>query len=949
MPPKTGISKAFAAAFVVLTVSVIAGTITMVIMYEVEMTGVNATERPTFPTTTEPPPPVLRLPRSLIPDRYELVLQPRLYTRIIQEVNVTSPNQTLVFTGNSTVHFRCVQRTGSIFMLYRDLQVFEPLLTHKDTGKTIKSWVKYPDGESRFLEVALKEDLEVGGNYSLVLDFRGEISQNLEALYVSQYQEGEPEHEEDTDVDRFLAATNLEPTDARRLFPCFDEPDMKAEFSVTIIHRRDTTALSNTKMTVSNILDDEWKYTNFETTPRMSTYLLAFTVSEFTSIVSHTTDKRVTIQIFARPEATTAGHTTYANSITGKILEFFERRFDIEYELNKLDQIALPDLYPAAMENWGLVTYQEGHLLYEAGVSSLLHMEVVAVTIAHELAHQWFGNLVTMEWWNNIWLNEGFATYMSYFAVEAVEPTFKMTDVFIMGNLHAAFEEDALSSSHPLSPPQEDVQTSDEITGLFDSITYSKGSLVLRMLADVVGESVFNQGINNYLKTFRFRNTDQNDLWDSIETVSRNKYGLSVEKLMKPWTDQPGFPVVTINTTNGEVYQKQFLFNNTAESSLWWPVPIRFMSNMSESALVWLDVPGPVKKEEFISKGGEWILANVNSTGYYRVNYNLENWQRLLNQLETNPSLIPLMNRGQLIDDAFNLARAKLIDVTLALNSTLFLHKETEYLPWASAVKNLQYFVLMFDRSEVNGPMQAYLREQVKGLYNFYRNYTDNSTVPEDHSDQHNQVNAIQVACSNGLPECVEMAKTKFAEWMQPNGTNNIHPNLRSEIYCQALAAGGKDEWEFAWDQFQSSSDTSEKDQLREALSCTRKIWLLNRYLEYTLDPDKMRLMDVASTVNDIASNPAGQALAWNFIRAHWDYVKQGDPAYLIEGVTSRFSTQFELDELERFAAEYELGPGFRAAQQAIEQTRVNIQWVDDNRDVVLQWFEAQDAAGDKH
>uniref|UniRef100_A0A3P8SJZ8 Aminopeptidase n=1 Tax=Amphiprion percula TaxID=161767 RepID=A0A3P8SJZ8_AMPPE len=774
MPSKSGLSKAFAAAFAVLTVSVICGTVTMVVLYKVQMSGVNATARPTVPVTTEPPPPVLRLPRSLIPDRYELVLQPRLYTRIVREENATSPNQTLVFTGNSTVHFRCVQKTRSIFMHGRDLQVSGPVLTDRDSRKKIWSRVKDLDGESGFLELELDQDLEVGGNYSLVLDFRGQISQNLDALFLSEYQEEpEPEPGEDSGTDRFLAATNLQPTDARRLFPCFDEPDMKAEFSVTIIHRLKTTALSNTQMTVSNIEDDEWKYTRFETTPRMSTYLLAFTVSEFTPIISYTTDNRVMIRIFARPEAKAAGHTSYASHITGKILEFYERRFEIDYELNKLDQIALPDLYPAAMENWGLVTYQEGVLLYEEGVSSLLHKENVAGIIAHELAHQWFGNLVTMEWWNNIWLNEGFATYMSHFAVDAVEPTFRMKDTFIMNNLHAAFQEDALASSHPLSPPQEDIQTSDEIIGLFDSITYSKGSLMLRMLADVVGESVFNEGINSYLKTFRFRNTNQNDLWNSIEMVRRSKYGLSVEQLMTPWITQEGFPVITIDTTNGEIYQKRFLYNNTAESRLCWPVPIRVMSNMSESALVWLeDVLGPVKKEEFISKDGEWILANVNSTGYYRVNYNLENWQLLLKQLETNRHLIPLMNRGQLIDDAFNLARAKLIDVTLALNSTLFLREEREFLPWESAVTNLHYFVLMFDRSEVYGPMQAYLRDQVEGLYDFYRKYTNNSTVPEDHSEQHNQVNAIWMACSNGLPECVEMAKLKFTEWMQPNGTN---------------------------------------------------------------------------------------------------------------------------------------------------------------------------------
>uniref|UniRef100_A0A3B4ZIN7 Aminopeptidase n=1 Tax=Stegastes partitus TaxID=144197 RepID=A0A3B4ZIN7_9TELE len=875
--------QAFAVAFVVLTVSVIAGTVTMFILYEIQMHGVNATAQPTFPATTEPPPPVLRLGKSVVPVRYSLSLRVGLYTRIIQEVNVTSPNQTLSFSGNSTVHFRCAQRTNSIFLHGLDLLVSDPQVKHTDTGRTVGSSLKKPDKKSRFLEVGLKDFMEVGEHYSLTLSFEGELSENLEALYVSQYREEDLE---------FLAATYLEPTGARKMFPCFDEPEMKAEFDVKIIHRRDTTALSNTKEQETGIVDEEWKFTTFQRTPKMSTYLLAFTVSEFSLHV---------LQTFARPEAIAAGHTAYASEITRKILEFYERRFQIEYELNKLDQIALPDLDPAAMENWGLVTYQEGHLLYEEGVSSMLHKEVIAVMIAHELAHQWFGNLVTMKWWNNIWLNEGFATYMSYFAVDDVEPSFKM----VSSNLHTIFE-DALASSHPLILAEQDVETPDAISGLFDAITYSK----VRVNTT---NTQHNSGARAHI-TLNISNSLDSPGLNIDRLVHRwqgrhFKFGQSVENLMAPWTKQAGYPVITIDTTNGEIYQKRFLFSDTADE-------------FSEADFEPMFVFGTVRKEEFISKDSEWILANVNSFGYYRVNYNLENWQRLLHQLETKPHLIPLMNRGQLVDDAFNLARAKLVDVTLALNSTRFLRHETEFLPWESALRNLEYFVLMFDRSEVYGPMQV-------------------RTPADDRFVTHNQINAVMLACANGLPECIEMATYKFAEWMEPNGTNTIHPNLRSVIYCQAVAAGGRAEWEFAWDKLQSSSDTSEKEQLRGALACTKKIWLLNRYLQYTLDPDKIRLMDVASIITDVATNSAGQALAWNFMRAHWDYVSQGDASLLIQGVTSRFSTPFELEELERFADVYELGSGVRAAQQAIEQTRVNIEWVNNNKDAVLQWFEA--------
>nr|XP_046249908.1 alanyl (membrane) aminopeptidase a [Scatophagus argus] len=938
MPRNSFISKAVASAFVILTISAIAGMITMVIMYKREIEPLNPTERPTMATTTPSPPPVMRLPKNLIPYSYKISLRLRLYTRIIEEVNVTSPNQTLQFSGSSIVNFDCVQSTTTIFLHSKDLFIYpNAQVMNIKTEKTIHvlKMINHKDS-SDFLEIQLGETLVQEESYSLLLNFMGKISENLDGLYLSTYHEGKP------DKERFLAATSMEPTYARRVFPCFDEPEMKAVFDVTIIHRRDTTVLGNEKISVSNIIDDDWQYTTFYPTPKMSTYLFAFTVSEFTPTAS--THGRVAINTYARPEATAAGHAAYAANITSKILTFYENYFESNYQQKKLDQIALPDLNSAAMENWGLITYEEGVLLYEEGVSSQLHKHLIATVVAHELAHQWFGNLVTMKWWNQIWLNEGFASYMTYLAVDHAEPTFKLKDILIMRDLHTALEADALTSSHPLSPQEDVVETTDEILAMFNAITYCKGAMVLRMLSDIIGESVFHKGIKLYLSDFKYNNTDQRDLWNCMQkAATEDGSHIKIAEVMKTWTNRTGYPVITINTKNGEIYQNRFLFDDSSESSFFWEIPIRVKSNTTEPSFIWLRTRGPEKKNELISKSGEWILANVNCNGYYRVNYDPENWGRLLTQLETHQDRIPLMNRGQLIDDAFNLARAKLVDVTLALNSTRYLQNETEYIPWESAVRNLEYFVHMFDRTEVYGPMQAYLRQQVKGLYNFFSNYTYKSG---DQSLQYNQINIIDVACSNGLPECITMASNMFANWMNSNtSTNHIEPNLRTVIYCQAVAAGGDEEWEFAWNKFQSSRDTSEKDQLRQALSCTTKIWLLNRYLEYTLDPEKIRLMDVSSTINDIANNVAGHALAWNFIRANWDYVSQGDAAMLIEGVTSRFSKKFELEELERFSKDYNLGSAAWAVNQAIEQTQVNIQWVSDHKDVILKWFQRETAS----
>ncbi|XP_023811250.1 aminopeptidase N [Oryzias latipes] len=940
MAKRSSLSKGLAVAFVVLTVSAIGGMVAMVTLFKIQMNGINATALPDTTTPSPTPPPIMRLPKTLVPELYEISLHTDFYSRIIEEVNVTSPNQSTLFTGNVTIHFHTVQSTDLIYLHCKDLDVSHhpSRLLNKEynIGIKIKSMTQYQN-QSEFLVIQLEEKLQAKMNYSLFLSFKGQMSTYLESLFVSTYTEAYPsrDFEEYSDTLRYAAATHLKPTQARTLFPCFDEPQMKAVFKLTLFHRVGTFAQGNAEMEGSDIMSEEWKQTRFVSTEKMSTYLFGFTVSEFKATDSP--KGRVSIKTYTRPEAKEAGHAIYAANITRTILLFYEDRFEINYQPLKIDQIALPDLVTTGMENWGLITYQEASVLYQEGVSSLLHKEKVATVIAHELAHHWFGNLVTMSWWNDVWLNEGFATYSSYFAVDHVEPDFKIKDILIMRDLHEALKEDALITSRPLAVLPDDVQTPSEIKEMFDTVSYSKGAMLLRMLADFVGETAFNQGVKTYLKAFRGATTETTDLWQHIESARLVKNTFTVSKVMKTWTEKQGYPVININTTNGEIFQKQFLFNGSITSSHWWYIPIWFMKGSLETAFLWLAVPGPVKKEEFIS-GKDWILANVDCLGFYRVNYNLENWQRLLWQLEYKPDRIPVINRGQLIDDALNLARANLLDVTVALNFTFFLRNEREFIPWDSAVKNMEYFFLMFDRSQVYGLMQEYLRSQVTGLYEFFANETNASDVPKTHSLQHSQILAIKVACSNGLPECLEMVESKFGDWMN-NGTNKIHVNLRSTIYCQAMAAGGQAEWDFAWEKFQSSTDSSERDQLRHALSCTRQTWLLNRLLEYSLNPDKIRLTDVASVVNDVAENPAGQALAWNFIRAHWDYVSQGDPVWLIEAVTRRFSTKFEVEELQRFAEQYDLGPTVRAVHKAIEQTQVNMNWVNKNKDRVLQWF----------
>uniref|UniRef100_A0A8B9L6N3 Aminopeptidase n=1 Tax=Astyanax mexicanus TaxID=7994 RepID=A0A8B9L6N3_ASTMX len=899
------ISKGLAIATVVLTVSAVSGIVLMVVMYQLQIKENPPEEPPTLiPTTPIPtgPPPNLRLPDNLIPERYEVFLQPYFYT--VLENNTV---QSHVFKGNSTVTFKCVKDTRSIFLHALQLSVSNVKVTDSVTRKNIEvERYEVHINKTNFFEIQLKEVLNGNGSYyELFTEFEGELLDDLAGLYMSRYTEN-PVNEDD-DQKRFLMASQMQPTDARKVFPCFDEPALKAVFSITIIHRPETKARSNTpgEGKYTDIDGEQWIVTKFEPTPIMSTYLLAFTVNQFTDKEVKLENKE--IRIWAKPEAINAGHASYSLQITKDILAFYEELFGLKYPLRKLDQIAIPDFGAGAMENWGLIMYRETALLYEEGVSSTSNKEWIATVIAHELAHQWFGNLVTMKWWNNLWLSEGFATYISYLGVNKVEPTWDILDLIVLKEVQPAMEVDSLNSSHPLSSTEAEIQTTAEISDLFDSISYSKGAAVLRMLCAHIGETAFFEGLKPYQHVLSLTNQTLFTLITPNQVSTED-----VESIMYGWTEQVGYPVISINTSTGEIWQEQFLLNQTVlkhrSFKLYW------IQLFSKLILKWL-VFSVVARPAYDLKPGEWLLANINCTGYYRVNYDEENW-------------------------------AKYVNVTLALSTTKYLINETEYIPWESALNNLQYFILMFDRSEVYGPMQKYLRKQVGPLYDYFQEYTDNATVPEKHSEQFNQINAISVACSNDVQECTEMATKLFKDWR--NGTNRIPPNLKSTIYCSAIASGDEDDWDFAWNQYEKASIATEKDKLRYALSCTKKMWLLNRYLEYTLEPSKIRKMDAVSTINHIARNVAGQALAWDFIRAHWTEITEEygsglmSVGSLIDEVTERFSTEFELQQLKQFRREHYgdgPGPAARALEQAIERTEANIEWVKENKQTVMNWF----------
>ncbi|KAG8516327.1 Aminopeptidase N, partial [Galemys pyrenaicus] len=982
-----------------------------------------------------------RLPKTLTPISYSVTLKPHL----------TPDNRGLyIFEGNSTVRFTCNESTNVIIIHSKKLNYTEVggqrvVLRALDGSQPPAIERTELVEVTEYLVVHLQGQLQAGREYEMDSMFVGELADDLAGFYRSEYVED--------GIKKVVATTQMQAPDARKSFPCFDEPAMKAEFNITLIHPSNHTALSNMlpKDTRPYEHDSSYNVTEFNTTPKMSTYLLAYIVSEFKSVEAPPLDG-VQIRIWARPKAIDAGHGQYALNVTGPILSFFAKHYNTSYPLPKSDQIGLPDFNAGAMENWGLVTYRENSLLYDPESSSIGNKERVVTVIAHELAHQWFGNLVTVDWWNDLWLNEGFASYVEYLGADSAEPTWNLVspapgaggrdlatpsdrfltaagrfqkDLMVQNEVYRVMAVDALASSHPLSSPADEVNTPAQISELFDSISYSKGASVLRMLSNFLTERVFQKGLavsappawgvlpravpkpdllplerrawawraltvpvspQSYLQTFKYGNTKYLDLWEHLQkaVIEENVHlPNNVSSIMDRWILQMGFPVITVNTLTGDVAQKHFLLDpqsnvtRPSQFNYLWIAHITSIKNGTEQEVYWLNGqektlpgawmeeargppvafreprPSPIlptaQADQFKTSQNDWLLLNINATDYFVVNYDEGNWRKVQGQLQDDLEAIPVINRAQVIHDSFNLASAEMVAITLALDNTLFLGNEVEYLPWEAALDSLSYFKLMFEDTEVYGPMKAYMLKQVTPLYEHFGNVTNDWTVrPATLMEQYNEVNAISTACTYGLSACHTMVRDKFAAWMAKPDPNPIHPNLRSAVYCNAIALGGEKEWDFAWDQFQKATLVNEADKLRAALACSREPWILNRYLGYTLNATLIRRQDATSTISSIASNVIGQNLVWNFVQSNWKklFEDYGGGSFsfsnLINAVTRRFSTPIQLQQLEQFKEDNMdtgFGSGTRALEQALERTKANIKWVDKNKNTVFEWF----------
>nr|XP_053651337.1 aminopeptidase N-like isoform X1 [Cherax quadricarinatus] len=882
----------------------------------------------------------VRLPRALKPLHYLVKLQPFIsgnfsilgYVEVEMEVLEPTFNITLhiadIITKNETIRVAAVG----------DLE-----------GLGLKVRKHEYDPERQFYVAHLEEALQQSHKYVLSMEFLGYLNDQLHGFYRSNYRDADG-------TEKTLAVTQFQATDARRAFPCFDEPSLKATFEVYLARTTNMSSISNMPIIETIPMEEEgWVWDHYDTSVPMSTYLVAFVVSDFASLTTTTANNHTVFRVWAREPA--LQQAEYSRLVGPPILTHFEDYFNQSYPLPKQDMIAIPDFSAGAMENWGLITYRETAMLYDPRVSAASNKQYVVAVVAHELAHQWFGNLVTPRWWTDLWLNEGFASYVEYIGINHVEPTWQVMEQFVLNEVQVVFSLDSLESSHPISIP---VVHPDEISELFDRISYAKGASIIRMMNHFLTEDTFRKGLSTYLDAFKYGNAEQDDLWEHLTQAAHQDgtlpLDLTVKTIMDTWTLQMGYPVITVERspdgTSASVSQERFLLVKegdfkSSEEYKWW-VPLTYTGgddpNFNETrAKVWMKDTETLITIQSLPTKDHWVIFNLQETGYYRVNYDNHNWNLLIQQLLTDHTVIATINRAQIIDDAMNLARADQVAYDTALEVYNYLGQETEYVPWATAINNLAYLKDMFSRTGGYGALKNYLLDILVPLYNML-GFIDSQSDPL--LDQYKRQKALTWACELEHQDCLQNAAAIYAHWMNnPDNSSIISPNLKSTVYCHAISVGGEKEWNFAWNKYLKSNVGSEKIRLLSAMGCTKQVWILSRYLEIAFSPDSgIRKQDAFRVFGAVAANEVGRPLAWTFLQDQWDTIFEfygKAKSRLIKSATSSFNSVQQLKELRLFRREHlqDLESVSRSVQQVIERTKINIAWMTSNYQVIVNWL----------
>lgn len=854
------------------------------------------------------------LPANVKPVHYDLTLEPDF-------ANFT-------YQGTVTIDLDVVDDTTSIALNTNELKIHSTKVTAGQQVITESPHVA-TDDDAQTTTVSFDQAIPGGSQAKLTMAFAGVLNDNMAGFYRSSFKAADGST-------TYMATTQMEPTDARRAFPCFDEPALKAKFTVTLIADEKMTCLSNMdvaseKQIQSTISGGRRKAVTFSPTPLMSTYLLCFIVGELNYI--ETNNFRVPVRVYA-PKDRDIEHGRFSLELAAKTLAFYEKTFDSPFPLPKMDMVAIPDFSAGAMENWGLVTYRVVDVLIDEKVSGAATKQRVAETVQHELAHQWFGNLVTMDFWDGLWLNEGFATWMSWYSCNVFYPDWKVWEGYVTDNLASALSLDSLRSSHPIEVP---VKRADEINQIFDAISYSKGSSVIRMISKYVGEDTFMEGIRRYLKKHAYGNTETGDLWAALADAS----GKDVGKVMDIWTKKVGFPVVTVTEGTDSIHLKQNRFLRTAdvkpeEDQTLYPVflALRTKEGVDED-LTLFD-----READFKLKELDFFKLNADHSGLYRTSYTPERLRKL--GISAKEGLLTVEDRAGMIADAGSLAASGYQKTSGILSLLDSFKHEAEFVVWGEITGRISSLrgAWMFEDQKIRDALKKFQLElSAEKAHELGWAFNEK----DGHIEQ--QFKGLMFGAA-GIAGDEEITKASFDMFdkFKAGDKSAIHPNIRGSVYAIVLANGGQEEYNVIVNETRNAATSDERNSALRALGRAKSPELIQRTLAMALS-DEVKGQDIYLPIAALRSHAEGCHALWKWVKDNWEELERRLPPSLsmlssvVAITTSGFTHREHIEDIEAFFKGKSTKGFDMALSQSIDAISAKAAWLERDADDVKTWL----------
>ncbi|CUS34630.1 M1 family metallopeptidase [Candidatus Nitrospira nitrificans] len=827
-----------------------------------------------------------RLPRHVMPTRYDLRLEPDLTGA--------------TFTGRVTITIMVKQMTQTILLNAVDLAL-QSAVVERPNRQPFNASIELEQKTQR-AKLSFQEAIDPG-EWKLAISFEGALNDQLRGFYRSTYKDA-------SGTTQTLAATQFEATDARRAFPCWDEPDFKAVFAATLAIDPHLTAVSNTAV-VSESMEIDKKIVRFADSIIMSTYLVAFIVGRIEATTPVYVGK-TPLRLWTIPGKQPL--TPFGQDIAAASLKFFEDYYGVPYPGDKLDLLAIPDFASGAMENLGAITFRETALLVDERTGTHAELERVADVVAHENAHMWFGDLVTMSWWNGLWLNEAFATFMEMLAVDAWRPEWKRWESFSVARA-AAFSVDGLMSTRPIEFP---VHAPKDADAMFDILTYEKGASVLRMLEQHIGPIVFRDGVRQYLRTHAYGNADTKDLWTALGSVGHQP----VPELMNGWIFQPGFPLITADLQGQELRLSQQRFTYLAPepaSERLWQVPIQVRLTVGDRTEHRKLLLAEREASIDLPAGVTSVFVNEGGHGFYRVRHQ----GLLLKQLlEQGLEHLAVIERFALVSDAWAATMAGLTPLPEYLRLTRHFTNDRDKNVWAVLLDSFSFLNKIISPED-----RSTLETFVRGCIQPAINELGWNAMPGE-SDLLRQLRGDLLGAIGKLGNDAatqQDAADRYHRYRKDPTT--VDPNIVPALVAILAHTGDEARYDEFSERYRTASTPQEERRYLFSLAVFALPSLARRTLERTTNGE-IRTQDAPFVVGALLTNVYSRDVAWEFVKTNWDrmdrlFPKQG-LRRMCGGIAGLATPELERD-VRSFFASRKIDLGGKTLEQYLEQLRIAV------------------------